>query len=207
MINTSVGYTHTTDLIARIIDQKNEKETFISWLNLEDQKAYSISVSSPIPIKDWWNTYTSITGTRTSNVANFGEGNNIDLTVNTFSVYNQHSFTLPEGYSFEISGWYMSPSIWEGNVKMNQMYSFDCGVQKAFLENRLKVKLGLSDILATNKWSGESNFGGVNMMLNGNGDNRRVKLNLSYSFGNDAVKSRKRKTGLEEEKGRIKSDN
>lgn len=206
-INTSLGYTHTSDLIARIIDKKDEKTTSISWLNLEDQKSYSLNISSPLPLKEWWNTYTSLTGVRTSNTASFEDGKNIDLSVNTFNIYNQHSFTLPKNYAFEISGWYSSPSLWEGNVKMNKMYSFDCGVQKAFLDDRLKVKLGLSDIFATNKWSGQSDFGGVMMRVNGDGDNRRVKLNVSYRFGNDSVKSRKRKTGLEEEKGRIKSDN
>lgn len=205
-INTSLSYTHTTDLITRIVDQVGNDATQISWLNLDNQKSYSINVSSPIPIKSWWNSYTSVTGVRTINKARFDESKVIDLTVNTFNIYSQHTFVMPSDFSFELSGWYSSPSVWGGNIKMGSMYSIDAGVQKS-ITDRLDLKVSVSDIFKTNKWTGESYLGGLEMLASGGWDSRRLRVNVKYRFGNDQLKSRKRKTGLESEKNRIKKDN
>ncbi|MCB0546161.1 MAG: hypothetical protein KDD19_01155 [Phaeodactylibacter sp.] len=44
--------------------------------------------------------------------------------------------------------------------------------------------------------------------MHGGWDSRRVSLNFTYLIGNTQVKSaRNRKTGLEEEQGRIKTEN
>jgi len=205
-INTSLSYTRTTDLITRIVDQVGDDATKITWLNLEDQKSYSINVSSPMPIKPWWNSYTSITGVRTTNKAVFEDSKVIDLTVNTFNIYSQHTFNLPSDFSFEVSGWYSSPSVWGGNIKMGSMYSIDAGVKKS-ITDQLDVKVSLSDIFKSNQWSGESYLGGLEMLASGGWDSRRLRVNMKYRFGNDQLKSRKRETGLESEKNRIKKDN
>jgi hypothetical protein len=48
-----------------------------------------------------------------------------------------------------------------------------------------------------------SEFNGLVSEGNGNWDSRRVGLSLSYSFGNQQVKSRKRETGIEEAAKRV----
>ena len=90
---------------------------------------------------------------------------------------------------------------------MESMWSMDAGIQKRFWEGRANLKISVSDIFKTNNWAGISRFGNVMMDANGGWDSRRLRINLSYMFGNSKVKSRRRKTGLEEEAKRIKSDN
>ena len=206
-LTTSVSYSHTTDMIARLTDVEGERFAFITWKNIADQHSYSVNVSAPLPIKPWWNSYTSVSGVRTHNKADFGEGKTIDLMVHTFNVYSQHNFSLPNGYMVELSGWYNSPAIWEGNFKMDAMYSLDFGIQKSFLDNKLNVKASVSDIFRTQTWNGVTTFGDQYIEAAGSWDSRQVRVNLSYNFGNKNVKSRKRKTGLEAEERRIKSDN
>ncbi|NNF20503.1 MAG: TonB-dependent receptor [Saprospiraceae bacterium] len=203
-LTTSFSYSHTRDLITRVTDTTELKSAFITWLNLADQYTYSISVSAPLPITEWWNSYTSITGVRTLNKADFGEGKFIDLSANTFSAYSQHSFSIPGGYMAELSGWYNSPSLWGGTFMMNEMWSVDFGVQKKFLDDRLTVKASVSDVFKSTGWSGTSDFGALYLNVDGQNDSRRFKLNLAYRFGNQQVKARKRNTGLEEESKRIK---
>lgn len=203
-LTTSISYSHTRDLITRITDTTEVKSAFITWLNLADQYAYSISISAPLPVTEWWNSYTSLTGVRTHNKADFGEGKFIDLTANTFSAYSQHSFRLPGGYMAELSAWYNSPSLWGGTFRMDEMWSMDFGVQKKFMDDRLTVKASVSDIFKSTGWSGSSDYGALFLDVNGQNDSRRFKLNVSYSLGNQQVKARKRKTGLEEESKRIK---
>jgi Txe/YoeB family toxin of Txe-Axe toxin-antitoxin module len=89
---------------------------------------------------------------------------------------------------------------------MDSQYSIDAGISKSLWDGRANVKLSISDIFRTTPFSGESQFGPLFMRINGDWDSRRVRLNFSYRFGNNEVKSaRRRKTGLEDESSRIKS--
>ena len=205
-LNTTLSYSHTKDLITRITDTTDIRSAYITWLNLADQYAYSINVSAPIPINDWWNTYTSITGVRTHNKADFGDGKLVDLKATTFNIYSQQSFTLPKGFAIEISGWYNSPSIWGGTFEMDAMWSLSAGIQKRFLNDKLNVKIGVDDIFLSTNWRGTSDFGALLLNIDGRNDSRRLKVNMSYRFGNQQVKARKRKTGIEDEKSRIKNE-
>ncbi len=205
-INTSVSYTHTKDQITRLVDKADDRSAFITWLNLESQKTYSINISSPWPITEWWNTYTSITGAYTKNSAEIEGAKIIDISAKTFNIYAQHSFSLPHGINAEVSGWYTSPSIWGGNIKMAAMYSMDMGVSKSFAQDRINVKLSMGDVFNTQRWEGRGLLGDLDMMVSGRGDNQRVKVNVKYRFGNDQLKSRSRQTGLESEKQRIKGE-
>lgn len=205
-LNTSISFSHSEELITRITDTTEVTSAFITHLNLADQYAYSINVSAPIPINDWWNTYTSMTGVRTHNSADFGDGKIVDISVTTFNIYSQQSFNLPKGISMEISGWYNSPSIWGGTFRMDAMWSLSAGIQKQFLDDQLTIKLGVDDIFLSTNWSGTSDFGALFLNVNGREDSRRFKINMTYKFGNQQVKVKRRNAGLEDESNRIKGD-
>jgi len=206
-INTTLGFDHTRDLIARLTDAETEKSAFITYLNVAERYSYTLNVSGAVPIKDWWSTYVSLTGAHQQNKADFGEGKTLDLSATTFNVYAQNNFKLPSDFNIEVSGWYTSPSIWEGSFKMNEMWSLNAGVSKKILDGRGSLKISINDIFKTNVWSGRSIFGDLDMTARGGWDSRRVRVNFSYLLGNNQVKSRRRKTGLEDESSRIKSGN
>jgi len=75
------------------------------------------------------------------------------------------------------------------------------------LQDQLNVRLSASDLFYQTGWDGISSFNGLVSEGSGRWDSRRVSLSLSYNFGNQKVKSRKRKTGLEDEAGRVNSGN
>ncbi len=207
-LNTTLSYSRTNNVITRLVDvdDNNPNASFITWENIAKQDHYSINVAAPVPIKDWWSTYTSLTLFHMHNQADFGDAKIIDVRATTFQGYMQHTIKFPKDFSFEVSGWFLSPSIWGGNMKTNSMGSMDIGVQKKIMDGKGKIKVSLSDVFKTNAWSGVSRFGDLYMDASGGWDSRRLRLNFSYLFGNDKVKSRKRKTGLEDESNRIKTD-
>ena len=208
MFNTSLSYSRTTDLITRLIfiDDRDEQASFITNENLGLQNNLSLTFSAPITIKKWWNAYTNLSGYRTYNKGDFGDGNVVDLTVWAYNVYAQNTFTLPMGFVAEISGWYNSPSIWGGTFETNAMWSMDAGLQKKLMQDKMTLKLSLSDLFKSINYRGESFFGPVYLRNDGGWDSRRFRVNLTYNFGNQQVKgARRRATGLEDEKGRIKS--
>lgn len=206
-LNTTLGFSHTKDLITNLTDTSGVKATYISWRNLADQYNYSLSFSSPISITDWWSSYSNLTAYYTHNKADFGDGKTIDLDVYAMSIYSQQTFQLPWKLSFELSGWYASPSIWGGNFEADANWSVDAGLQKKIWNERGNIKLSVSDIFKSSDWHVRSVFGELLADINGGWDSRRLKLSFSYLIGNTQVKAAKnRKTGLEEEKSRIKTE-
>ncbi|WP_281635226.1 outer membrane beta-barrel protein [Flavobacterium marginilacus] len=84
------------------------------------------------------------------------------------------------------------------------MGSLDLAVQKQLADNRLSVRIAVSDILYTGNWSGETQYGELFIRGNGGYESRQFKVNLSYNFGNKEIKeTRKRASVSEEEKARI----
>ena len=205
--NTTFSFSHTKDLMTRITDTVDVNASYITWLNLADQYAYSLSLSAPIPITEWWSSFTNMTGSYTQNKADYGEGKLVNLDATTFNIYSQHTFRLPGDFSLEISGWYNSPSLWGGTFEMDAIWSIDAGVQKKVFDGRGNIRLAVSDIFKTNEWHGISSFGALDLDVGGGWDSRRLRVNFSYLLGNTQVKgARRRNTGLEDEQKRVKSD-
>jgi iron complex outermembrane receptor protein len=204
-ITTTLSYSHTSDVITRIVDTAGVKGSFITWDNIAYRKVYSIGVGAPISFSEKWSTYTNINGVHTRNNADFGNGKTINLSVSSINIYHQQSMILPKGWSTEISGWYSSPSIWEGTFVMESMWAAGVGISKKFSSNKGKITLSVDDIFKTNVWRGESTFGALYMDVNGGWDSRRVRLSVNYNFGKQVKgKNVKRSRGFDGEQDRIK---
>lgn len=204
--NTTLNYSHTDNVITRLVDTADVKGSFITWDNIAYRKTFSIGLSAPVQITERWSTFTNLNGIHTRNRADFGDGKIINLAVSNFNMYHQQSYKLGKGWGAEVSGWYTSPSIWESTFKMNAMWAMGAGISKKFDDGRTRLTVNLDDIFRTNVWSGQSIFGGLYMDVSGGWDSRRIRVNLSYNFGkdNNSGKTRRRSTGLEEEQQRIK---
>ena len=204
-ITTTLSYSHTSDVITRIVDTAGVKGSFITWDNIAYRKVYSIGIGAPISFSEKWSTYTNINGVHTRNNADFGNGKTINLSVSSINIYHQQSMILPKGWSTEISGWYSSPSIWEGTFVMESMWAAGVGISKKFSSNKGKITLSVDDIFKTNVWRGESTFGALYMDVNGGWDSRRVRLSVNYNFGKQVKgKNVKRSRGFDGEQDRIK---
>jgi len=207
MYTTSFNFSHTKDLITRIVNTSlvpgEEGISILTWENLARQYSYSLTFSAPWQIKKWWSSFTNVTGFHLRNRAEQNERiQNVNINVTSMSFYTQHTFNLPWDLKFEVSGWYSSPAIWGGIYETDHMWSMDAGVQRKFLDGRGNIKFSVSDIFHTAQWRAFSDYGNAVENVTGGWDSRRFKVNMSYTFGNQQVKSRKRKTGLEDESKR-----
>ena len=201
-LNTSVSFTRVTDYFAQVIEPSGTTKSFLTSRNVANEEVLNIGISYPFEIKKWWNVFLSINAFRSRYIATDEAFFSIDQ--ETLSFFGQSTFTLPKEITMEVSGWYNSPSIWGGTFRTSSIGSLDLAFQKQFLGKRLTARLAFSDILFTSPWEGSTQFDFVKINGDGGNDSRQVRFNLSYNFGNDAVKkSRERQTGLEEEKNRI----
>ena len=204
--NFKLSYSKTLDQITRLIgpDDSDLRASFINWDNLAEQTVIAFNISAPVQISDKWNAYFNVNANYKDNQADYGDGVIVDLQAWSYNIYQQHTFNLPKGYRFEVSGWYSGPGIWGGVFKYDPSYSLNLGIQKKFFNDQMNVRLAVDDIFFQTGWSGYSEFDGLRGEGAGNWDSQRGTLSISYNFGNQEVKrSRNRSTGLEEESSRV----
>ena len=202
--NFKLAYSRTTDQITRLIgpDDSDPRARFINWDNLAVQTTYSFNASLPVQVTDKWNAFFNLTGSYLDNQADYGDGVIVDLQAWTYNIFQQHTITLPKGFTGEVSGWFSGPGIWGGVFKYDTSWALNLGLQKRFLDDKLNVKISAQDIFRQAFWSGFSEFNGLRSTGMGDWDSQKITLSMSYNFGNQKVKSRNRSTGLEDEADR-----
>lgn len=207
MYNFKLAYSKTNDQITRLIgpDDTDPRAGFISWENLATQTIYSANISAPLQVNKWWSLFVNLGANHQDNRADYGDEGTVNVQAFSYSIFQQSTFTLPNKWKGEISGWYGGPGIWGGVFRYDPSYSLNLGVQRKFLKDKLNLKLNVSDITYQSGWSGVSEFNGLKGTGRGNWDSRRATVSFSYNFGNNNVKSRKRSTGIEAESKRVGS--
>lgn len=202
-LNTQLNFSHVKDIFTQLPDTTEKSKAFLTKKNLATQNIVSLNVSYPLSVK-WYSLFTNVNSYYSSYKADFGGGNRkVNLDVVAVNIYAQNSFKLGKGFTGELTGFFNSPTIWQGIFKSKAMYAVDAGLQKTLLKGKATVKTSVSDIFHTMKWSGTSNFSGQVSTASGRWESRQFKLNFSYRFGNNQVKaSRQRKTSIEEENKR-----
>jgi iron complex outermembrane receptor protein len=203
--NFKIGYSETSNQITRLIgpDDVDPRAGFISWDNLATQSVFSASASLPITVAKWWNAYFNLSLSHIDNQADYGDGAIVDIQVVSYTIYQSQTFTLPKGFKAEVSGYYSGPGVWGGVFEYEANWSLDVGLQKKLFKEKLKARVSAGNIFNQLGWQGESNFNGLRSVGYGMWDSRNVSLSLSYNFGNQSLKSKKRKTGIEDESGRV----
>ena len=206
-LNSTLNYSHVKDIFAQLPDTTEKTKSFLTKKNLATQDIVSLNISYPFQYK-WYSFFANVNTYYSLYKADFGGG---DRTINqgVFAVryYMQNSFNLGKGWTGEISGFYSSPSLWQGVFKSKSIGGIDGGLQKNLFKGKATAKVSVSDIFKLMKWSGTSKFAGVDGSAHGNWESRQLKLFFTYRFGSNQVKSaRQRNTGLDEEKKRANSN-
>jgi iron complex outermembrane receptor protein len=193
-------------VFTQLIDTTELSKSFMTRKNLATQDIASINISYPLQL-GWYSAFGNLNMYYSHYKASFGEGRTIDLDVYAYNFYMQNSAKLGKGWTGEVSGWYSSPSIWQGTFKSKQMWGVEAGFQKSMLKGKGNLKMSVSDIFKTMRWAGTSNFAGQRLYTEGGWESRQLKVNFSYRFGNTQVKAaRQRKTSLEDESQRVGGD-
>ncbi|MGZ8523036.1 MAG: TonB-dependent receptor domain-containing protein [Chitinophagaceae bacterium] len=205
-LTTVLNYSHVQDIFAQIPDTIEKTKGFLTKKNLATQDVVSLNISYPFQYK-WYSFFATMNSSYSIYKADFGGGDRkVNQKVAAFTYFMQNSFNLGKGWKGEISGLYISPSVWQGVIKSESMGYIDLGFQKTVLKGKGTVRGVVSDVFKTMKWAGSTNFAGVNSRFSGNGEMQQVKLNFSYRFGSNTVKAaRQRNTGIEDESKRANS--
>ena len=214
-LNTTLSYSYTSGFNTELVFPIDSIRSFLTNVNIDWRQTVNLNVSYPFTITKWWSTYTNIGGRYMKikgDQITFEDLKPADIEIDrwTYNIYHQSTFQLPWDISIQLSGFYNSPGIWGANSLTAQFWGIDAGVVKKFMKGRGTFKISVTDIFFTQQWRGIQELHDptdaeyLYMDASGGWESRQIKANLSISFGNQKVKARKRKTGLEDEKGRVK---
>ncbi|HNA15341.1 MAG TPA: outer membrane beta-barrel protein, partial [Ferruginibacter sp.] len=163
-------------------------------------------ISYPFQYK-WYSFFSNINGSWSKYRADFGGGSRVvNQEVYTLSAFMQNSFKLGKGFTAELSGFYNSPSIWQGFFRSKAIYSIDAGIQKTVFKGKGTLKVAVGDVFNTLKFRGESDFSGQQSTFYGKPESRQFKMSFNMRFGRTQIKAaRQRKSGIEDENKRTES--
>ena len=204
-LNTTLSYSHVKDLFGQIVDTAQGMRGVLVNRNLASQDITNLNVSFPFQYKNY-SLFTNVNAYYSNYKANYGAGRNINLDVWAVNFFAQNSFRFGKGWTAEVSGFYTSPTIWQGSLKTSFIWSADAGLQKQVLNGKGSLKASVSDVFNTLEWSANSDFSGQKVWVSGKQETRQFKLAFTYRFGNNKIKeARQLQTGADEESKRVQS--
>jgi len=200
---TALSYNRTRDVMTWVngqIDSLNT--TFEMPQNLNQLINYGISFTASTTFFEWW------TGTHFANLyrneyKGTVESGAFNNKTTSYSFNSQNTFKSGKGYTMELSGLYYSGSVY-GIARYKGNYMISTGVQKTIFKEKGNLKLMVNDIFQSNRYQESTLFQHIDMNTDKRPDSRRVMLSFSYSFGNQNIQKKERKTGSEEISNRVK---
>ncbi len=200
----SLSYSRTMDVISWIIKPINTPDGPVS-VETNDNISYSdfvgLNVSNQFsPLKGW----NSVTNLNIFRVIPNGVIENTQASASgiVYNINNNQSFSLPKRWSAELSLNYSGAQQSAFAYSMPQ-WMLSAGVQKVIMGGKSTVRFNVSDIFWRFFPRVTSTFINYQQYFTAVRDTRIASLNFIYRFGKNTVAgSRRRTTGVEEEKSR-----
>lgn len=211
----AINYDRTTDVIfqyapqQRTVTDANGSTRLISYTvadNIAQADVFSTQLNFPITFRRLVSGYGGGMINRQHYRAIY-QGELFDRSKWAYTFYTEINVKISNTLSTQLSGHYAGPSLLEF-IRAGRNSSVNVAVEKKILNNKGKLVLAGNDLFYGNRTIGQIRFQDINVSIKQYSSTRNLRLTFSYSFGNQSVKSeRKRKTGSEEENSRVKTIN
>ncbi|HEY2728127.1 MAG TPA: outer membrane beta-barrel protein, partial [Parafilimonas sp.] len=177
--------------------------TYVTKTNLARQRSLTLSVNASVPITKWWKSNIYMQGAYNS-FKGFINTGVISVGGPSFNANMQNQFTLPKGWSMELSGYFNSKAVYGTIVGLSQG-SADFAVAKNIMKNKGTIKVNFNDFLGLQQWSGYSRYQNVDVTIHNHWESRVVNLSFTYRFNKGQNTEQRRSGGADEEQSRVKS--
>lgn len=199
--NISLSYNRTTDVITGVNDQIGPVMR-VTTVNLSALNNVNLSLSHPFALAKWWNVRPSVNVFYNAYRATYAN-EPLDYEQLSASANMQQSFTLPRGFTAELTGFYNSPLVY-GMLRTTGFGQVSAGLQKHLWNKTATLRLNVSDIFWTQLPGGTIRHATTDLTFRNRFESRVVRLNFTWKFGNQKLKTaRQRQSGVEDEQGRI----
>lgn len=219
--NLKVGYLHKryalsllfsrdVNAISRyqLLESRAKDMLLITPQNLPRQDYISLQASVPVTVNGWWRmNYNWVGGLRNFRVSHTRQAFNKTYFAYSFN-FNQ-AFTLPKGFSAELSGWYNTRS-YDASKRLAGFFMLNAGVKKQLRGNAV-IQLAVADILQQERYIirygtlSQEAFD-IRSKVNVNVESIQMlvfKLTYSRSFGGASTTKAKQRINTREEAERV----
>ncbi len=201
-LNLTFGYSHTKDY-SQTVTQQTGEQGYAQPQNVSSQNTSYLNLSLPIPITNWWYSYTYMSG-----FYNRFKGRLPDGDVNTgsfgFTWYLSNSFTLGKGYKAQLSSW-GSAATKDALFTTRALGSVDIGFSKTIFKENGSIKITVIDIFNTQRWHQSVAYANQNFSRHRKWESQGLRLQFSWKFGKQTFAARERNTASEDSNVRIKT--
>ena len=204
MLTTTLSYAAINDMISQQLQQIDSiHTTYVTRTNLAKQHSITLSINAAIPVTKWWRTNVYVQGAY-NKYEGFINTGVINVEGPAFNANMQNQFTLPKGWSMELSGYFNSKAVYGTIVGLPQG-SADFAVAKNMLKNKGTLKVSFRDFLGLQQWGGYSRYQNVDVTIHNHWDSRAVNVSFTYRFSKGQNAEQRRSGGADEEQSRVKS--
>jgi hypothetical protein len=168
-------------------------------------KTINVNATLPVSITKWWQSNINL-GFYWSEVAGLYNKTPMTFSQYYYSLSGSEVITLPERFTFEVSGFYTSKSIMWGGMITKPFGQLNLALQKKFGKRNNTLTIGADNILETMKFSSELDLQAEGIYTSGmiNFWPATYKINWVHNFGNKSLKEkRNRNTASEEVQSRF----
>jgi iron complex outermembrane receptor protein len=188
-INNSVNFSRIYNTFMQYNNQNDSTKSYVNTtanLNYADVYSYSLFVQKDL--FKWWSANVSAT---VFNINVNGVINNLPYAYSTsaleLNVFSR--ITLPNGYSIELTGFYLSPFL-EGIYYTKARSSVNLAFKKTYFNEKLSIALAFNDIFWGQIRNTTTDYQNQHMLGHQTFDTRRINLSFNYNFGKLKVEQR-----------------
>lgn len=204
--STSLGYSRINNVIADQIPKQiaSENKTYVTTENLDHQDSYNLTFSIPVTVKKWWTMQNNISAFY-NRYRSFYYGADLDLGQFGATVFMTNNFTLPKGYTAELSGFWNSPTQYN-LLQAKAQGQISAGFAKSLWNRKASLRVNVNDIFFLNRFAGTVKYQDLNFKIYSRWESRQVRVSFTYRFGNQNVKAaRQRSTSTDDIRNRANS--
>ncbi|MEP6700803.1 MAG: outer membrane beta-barrel family protein [Bacteroidota bacterium] len=200
---TTLNYNNTTDVISQIL-KADGNLVYLTTDNVAKFRNIGIAITAPIPVTKWWtsNLFTNIYNNHYEGVY---ENKPIDLSYTSFMINMTQTFTLKQGFTLEMTGFYRGRGV--DQLSINEpMYVVSFGGQKQVIKGKGTVRLNLRDPFWLQRYKGKTQYDLIDTRVENRWDNRQVTASFTYRFGKNGQQNpppRRRNSASQDEQNRV----
>jgi hypothetical protein len=203
MITSTFSYVLVNDIInEQLMQIDSTHTTYVTKTNLAKQNSFTLSVNAAVPVTKWWRANLYVQGAY-NKYKGFVNTGIINVEGPAFNANMQNQFTLPKGWSAELSGYFNSKAIY-GTVVGLPQGTLNFAVAKKVLKDKGSVKLNVRDFLGIQQWRGYSRYQNVDVKIHNKWESRVVNLTFTYRFSKGQKAEQRNHSSSDEEQSRVK---
>ncbi|HCN48969.1 MAG TPA: TonB-dependent receptor [Chryseobacterium sp.] len=176
------------------LDGKDITSTFYNYYN---QDNYGLNLNYTDTFFKIWES--NISTSFSYNETQITQFNAVPKNGQSFYFSSNNTFQLNKAKTFFLflNYWQNLPSR-DGYTSVRNRGSFDAGIKMSLVEKAMQINLSVSDIFKQSGYKGDMYFSDNTQSFNNYWDARRMTLSITYTFGNQKIKSNNRAINFEE---------